>query len=235
MRTACRALQNGLTIKLYGDILIYMKKITIVTGHFGSGKTEFAVNYAMRLKKNHEFVNIVDMDTVNPYFRTGDAREALHKAGIRLISPLFANTNVDITAIPGGIMAVFDGETSVSVLDVGGDDDGAVVLGTYEKQIKQAGYEMFFVFNACRPMTADADSALSMLRKIEQASRLHVTGIVNNTNLMEDTTAETILTGHIKTAELSKTAGIPVKYLTATNDNIMELNLYLKETVKWQE
>jgi len=124
--------------------------IYVITGHYGSGKTEFAVNLAKKLKNPV----IVDMDIVNPYFRTVDAKAMLEAQGVKVIAPEFANTNVDVPSLPPDIFGALQGDNDV-ILDVGGDDDGAIVLGQYNKYF-QNGYEMYFVMNFCRPMTADA-------------------------------------------------------------------------------
>lgn len=202
-----------------------MKKITVVTGHFGSGKTEFSINYAMHLKKTQDKVTIVDMDTVNPYFRTKDAQDALEKAGIRVIAPEFANTNVDIISMPGEVLSVFDEPDRVAVLDIGGDDEGAIVLGTYHQQILQSGYEMFFVFNAKRPDTAELTGALELFHAIEQTSRLSFTGIINNTNLMGETSAEILWEGQKKAEELARAVGVPVSMITGKREHLEGLSL----------
>ncbi|MBE7043659.1 MAG: hypothetical protein E7399_09275 [Ruminococcaceae bacterium] len=201
-----------------------MNRITIMAGHFGSGKTEFALNYALHLKKTHENVTIVDMDTVNPYFRTKDAEERLNEAGVGVISPRFANTNVDILSVPPEILSVFENSSCAAVFDVGGDDEGAIVLGVYEKLIRESGYEMLFVMNPKRPFTETPEQALEMMTAIEQASRLKFTGIVNTANLMEETTPQLVAEGEQivrKTAELSN---LPFLCTVATAENLVLLS-----------
>ena len=146
-------------------------------------------------RKGHYKVTIVDMDTVNPYYRTKDVQEILEAKGIRVIAPQFANTNVDILSVPSDILSVFDDPECVAVFDVGGDDEGAIVLGMYQRYLLQCGYDMLFVFNARRPLTATGDDTLEMFEAIQNTSRLRFSGIINNTNLMEDTTPEIVLEG----------------------------------------
>ena len=196
-----------------------MNRITVVTGHFGSGKTEFSVNYAIQLKKRFDKVTIVDMDTVNPYYRTKDVQEILEAKGIRVIAPQFANTNVDILSVPSDILSVFDDPECVAVFDVGGGDEGAIVLGMYQRYLLQCGYDMLFVFNARRPLTATGDDTLEMFEAIQNTSRLRFSGIINNTNLMEDTTPEIVLEGQQAAQELSQTTGVPIRYITGVPEN----------------
>lgn len=201
-----------------------MKRITIIAGHFGSGKTEFALNYAIELKRNYPRVTVADMDTVNPYFRTKDAQETLEALGIDVISPQFANTNVDILSVPSQILSVFESPDCRAVFDVGGDDEGAIVLGVYQKQIVQAGYDMLFVMNPNRPFTRTPDQALEMMASIEQASRLRFTGLVNTANLMEDTTPELVAQGEKIVKQTAEMAGLPFFYTAGTAENLTLLS-----------
>lgn len=215
-----------------------MKRITVVAGHFGSGKTEFALNYAAYLKRHCDDVTIADMDTVNPYFRTKDAEERLDAFGIRVISPQFANTNVDILSVPPEILSVFESDSCAAVFDVGGDDEGTVVLGVYEKQIRETGYEMFFIMNPKRPFTETPEQAAEMIRAIEQASRLSFTGIVNTANLMEETTPELVAEGEKTVRKTAELTGLPYVCTAATQENLafisepekrFPIELYLKK------
>ena len=201
-----------------------MKRITVISGHFGSGKTEFALNYALRLKQSHKDVTIVDMDTVNPYFRTKDAEERMEKAGIHVISPQFANTNVDILSIPPEILSVFETPSCAAVFDVGGDDEGAIVLGVYEKLIRECGYEMLFIMNPNRPFTKTPEQALEMMNAIEQVSRLKFTGIVNTANLMEETTPALVAEGEKIVRETAKISNLPFLFTAATAENLVSIS-----------
>lgn len=196
-----------------------MKRITVIAGHFGSGKTEFAVNYAMHLRKTYENVVIADMDTVNPYFRTKDAESELEDAGVRVISPEFANTNLDIISIPGEINSVFEDDTARAVFDVGGDDEGAVVLGMFRKQLEKCGYDMFLVVNKNRPFTDTAEHTVEMIRAIETASGLKFTGIVSNTNLLDETTPDIVRGGEEMCEAVSERTGIPLVFVASDGEN----------------
>lgn len=179
-----------------------MGQLSIFVGHYGSGKTEVAVNYAIARRADV----IADLDTVNPYFRTNDARKVLEERGIQVIAPHYAGTNVDIPALPAEVASAFIGKNAV--LDVGGDDDGAAVLGRFHEQIRSVTTEVYCVINAFRPDTATAEDCISMIRAIECASRLRVTALINNANLMEETTYRHIETGEALVRAVANETGI---------------------------
>ncbi|MBQ3195648.1 MAG: hypothetical protein IJB65_04185 [Clostridia bacterium] len=185
----------------------FNNRIVIVCGHYGSGKTNVAVNLAKLAAAEGRAVTIADLDVVNPYFRTADNAEELRALGIRCIVPQFANTNVDIPSIPPEFLSVFDG-TDFSVIDVGGDD-GAIALSVYKEKFEKHGYDMLYIYNACRPLTTTVEEAEQSLRDIEAMARLDFSGIVNNTNLGEETTAETVEKGVAVCKALSQKTGIP--------------------------
>ncbi len=182
----------------------------IFTGHFGSGKTEVALNYAKKRAAEGKKVTIIDLDIVNPYFRTADARDLLKKEGIRLIASEFANSNLDMPTVAPEVMSVFCDDDSVVVFDVGGDEDGAFALGQYNRFLKDKNCRMYLVVNTKRPMTETADDLIDMARVIEHASRLKFWGIVNNTNLGGITDEHTLMSDYAEIAELSEKTGIPV-------------------------
>lgn len=194
------------------DILNKLKRITVITGHYGSGKTNFAVNLALQLKKSGKRVTVVDLDIVNPYFRTADFAELLESAGIDTILPMYANTNLDIPALPAAVNSVFDDESRHVVIDVGGDDAGAIALGRYSNDFTASGYDLLYVINKCRYLTKEPSEALELLRDIEYVSRLKATGLVNNTNLGSMTTADTLLDSLQFADETSRLTGLPVSF-----------------------
>ena len=201
-----------------------VKRITLVAGHYGSGKTNIALNYARMLKRAGSPVTVADLDIVNPYFRTKDSAADLQAEGIDLVVSDFANSNVDFPALPKEIYAlVADRETKI-VMDIGGDDRGALALGRYVPDIKAEGdYEMLAVVNAARPLTRTPQEAVEVLREIEAACRLPFTGIVNNTNVGAETTVETVL-GPIPYAdEIAALMGVPVRFTCAIGAIAAEL------------
>ena len=198
------------------------KRVTLFAGHYGSGKTNIAVNYALHLKEKYEKVVITDLDIVNPYFRTADSLDELTKAGIKLISSEFANTNVDLPALPQDVYSILDDRSAVAILDIGGDDRGAYALGRYETAIREENdYEMLFVFNVYRPLTPDAGSALEVMKEIEAAGKIKFTAIVNNSNLGALTTKEDVIASVTSANELSRLSGLPVK-MTTVSENLVE-------------
>ncbi|MBO5361310.1 MAG: hypothetical protein J6B25_10795 [Clostridia bacterium] len=201
------------------------KRITLLAGHYGSGKTNIAVNYAMYLKNLGKDVVIADLDIVNPYFRTRDSINELTQAGIRLISSEFASSNVDLPALPQDVYSVFDNRSESAVLDIGGDDRGAYALGRYADFIKNENdYEMLFVFNCYRPLTPTAEDALEIMREIEAACKISFTAIVNNSNLGGITTPEDVLSSVAQAERLSEISQLPIKMTTVTADLVTNLN-----------
>ncbi len=192
------------------------KRITLFAGHYGSGKTNIAVNYALHLKKAGYPTVIADLDIVNPYFRTKDSEKELREQGIELICSEFANTNLDIPSLPQTMYRVVHDKSYYAVMDIGGDDAGAVALGRFAEAISdEDNYEMLFVLNFFRPLTRTAEEAYTVLREIECASKLKFTGIVNNSNLGELTTAEDIISTFNEAERLCDMSGLPLKFVSA--------------------
>ena len=193
------------------------KRLTLFAGHYGSGKTNIALNYALWLKKQGLPVTVADLDIVNPYFRTKDGEQELREAGIRLISSDYANSNVDLPALPGEAYSLVDDKSVCGVIDVGGDDRGALALGRYVPGIREEGnYEMLFVLNKARPLTRNVDDALEVFREIEAACNLPFTAVVNNTNLGRLTRPEDVIEGERFAREFAQRVGLPVKMSCAS-------------------
>ena len=200
------------------------KRLTLFAGHYGSGKTNIAVNYALLLAKEGKKVCIADLDIVNPYFRTKDSAEVLANAGVELVSPQFANSNVDLPALPAEAYKLVTDKETYGIMDIGGDDRGAYALGRYVPSIiNENNYKMVFVANCYRPLTATPQDALEVMREIEEACKLKFTDIINNSNLGEETVAETVLASTDYINELSEISGLPIFAHTATKDVAKEL------------
>lgn len=192
------------------------KRLTLFAGHYGSGKTNIAVNYALHLAKEGKKVCIADLDIVNPYFRTKDSERELADAGIRLVSPQYANSNVDLPALPAESYRLVQDRSTYGIMDIGGDDRGAYALGRYADAIKAEGdYRMAFVVNCYRPLTSTVEDAVEIMREIEAAAGLAFTCIVNNSNLGTETTAETVLSSVDFVERLSRETGLPIWFHTA--------------------
>ena len=195
------------------------KRLTLFAGHYGSGKTNIAVNYALQLAKEGKRVCIADLDIVNPYFRTADSAAKLKASGVTLVSPQFANTNVDLPALPAEAYRLVQDTESYGIMDIGGDDRGAYALGRYVPFIKEENnYRMIFVANLYRPLTRTPEEALEVLREIEAACGLRFTDIVNNSHLGEFTDVQTILDSQDYIARLSGLSGLPVFATTVRAD-----------------
>lgn len=200
------------------------KRMTILCGHYGTGKTNVAVNLALAMAKTSKNVTVADLDIVNPYFRTLDSAAAFEAAGIRLICSRFANTNVDLPSLPPNLYAITDDRSQRVVIDVGGDDSGAMVLGRLAPAITaEDSYEMYLVVNRYRPLTPDVPSTVEVMGEIEAASRLRFTGIVNNSNLGAETTAQDVLDSIAYAEELAKAANLPLVATTAEERLYAEL------------
>ncbi len=191
-------------------------KITILCGHYGSGKTNLAVNLAAALAEKGEKTVLVDLDIVNPYFRAADNRAELEAAGVRCIIPPFANSNVDIPTLPPDIQSVFIGEEKV-ILDVGGDKDGAAALGVFRASILRCGYDMLGVCNMYRPLTQNAADTIENLSEIERQCGLAFTALVNNSNLGEETTADDVKASFAYADELAARAALPLLFTAAVD------------------
>ena len=187
------------------------KRLTILCGHYGTGKTNVAVNYALALAAAGEAVTVADLDIVNPYFRTLDSAADLEAAGVRMICSRFANSNVDIPSLPPDLYAITDDKSRRVVIDVGGDDSGAMVLGRLAPAITaEDSYAMWLVVNCYRPLTPDIPSTVEVMREIEAASGLRFTGIVNNSNLGAETDAATVLASVEYAESLAAATGLPL-------------------------
>lgn len=201
------------------------KRVTLFAGHYGSGKTNIAVNYALMLKSREKRVDIADLDIVNPYFRTKDSMEILEKAGIRLISSEYAGSNVDIPALPPEAYSIVQDKSAFGVIDVGGDDRGATALGRYVPYLlEEDRFEMLFVANKFRPLTPDAKAAVEIMREIEKACGLKFDAVVNNSNLGAETTAQDILSSVDYACEIAEKADIPLKMTTVRQDLVPQLS-----------
>ena len=196
-----------------------IRRVTLFAGHYGSGKTNIAVNYALYLRSLGKHVDLGDLDIVNPYYRAKDSQAELEAAGIRVIASAYANSNVDMPALPQEMYALTEDRDTCAVLDIGGDDRGALALGRYIPAIAEENdYDFLFVFNRSRPLTRDAQSALGIMREIEAACGLPFTGIVHNTNLGRETTAETILNARDSVQELCGLSGLPLLFTAVRSD-----------------
>ena len=198
-----------------------MKRITLFAVHYGSGKTNIAVNYALYLRSLGNEVEIADLDIVNPYFRTKDSAAELAAAGIELISPAYANTNVDLPALPQEVYGLVQNTKKYAIMDIGGDERGALALGRYRPYIlEENNFEMVFVANFYRPLTRSAEEAIEVMREIETACGIPFTAIVNNSNIGEETTAEDVRASFSEVKRLSELTKLPILF-TSVKESLL--------------
>lgn len=214
-----------------------MKRITIITGHYGTGKTNISVNLAVRLANEGKKVTVVDLDLVNPYFRTADFENNFARLGISLLKPMYANTNLDIPAIGFELEPLLSNVSQHIIIDVGGDDAGATALGRFSEAFSEFSDEldMLFVINQMRLLTKTAGEAAELMREIEKTARLKHTGIVNNTNLGAETTADIVEGSFAFAEETAALTGLPLVCTTCRNDieinnrtGILPVEIYVK-------
>lgn len=195
------------------------KRVRIIVGHYGSGKTEFSVNYVIKLaqkRKEENGVNkiaISDLDVINPYFRSREKEDILEKYGIISYSSILRNSTLDLPAISADLSSPILDENYDYVMDVGGDELGARVLGSMSQIIQKYPYDMFMVVNANREFTTNANDVIKYIREIEASSKLSVTGLVSNTHMLWDTSEEDIAKGISLVEDVSRKTGIPIKYI----------------------
>ncbi len=213
-----------------------MKKITVVTGHYGSGKTNFSANLAIKLAAEGKKVTVADLDIVNPYFRSADFAELFKEKNVTLAAPMFANTNLDIPAISFDLERIAE-EDGYLIVDVGGDEDGAAALGRYANGFSahSDNIEVVYVVNMYRYLTGTAEGAVQFMNEIAYASRLKHTAIVNNSNLAEETTAERIEASVPYAEKICELTGLPLLYtvvsggIKANVPNPFEAEVYVKK------
>lgn len=205
------------------------KRVILVCGHYGSGKTNLALNIAMHLRNTRNSIALADLDIVNPYFRSADFTQELNKSGIRVIASAYASSGLDIPALPQEMHSITQDMSLTAIVDVGGDDRGALALGHLRNEIiHENNYEMLFTVNMFRPLTCDVPATMEVLREIEQAAGIRCTSIVNNSNLGNDTTIADILSSEDYIRELCNVSGLPLKFNAVKQELVSHPALYGK-------
>ena len=215
------------------------ERVTVVCGHYGTGKTNLSINLAVDCARSGESVTLVDLDVVNPYFRSADYADVLSKEGVRVVGPNFANTNLDTPSLPGSIGCVIE-EGERVIVDVGGDDAGATALGVYARQVNGANPDVLYVVNRYRSMTQHPEEAVEILREIEATARIRATAIVNNSHLQGQTTERTVLDSVPFVEKVSEVTGLPIRCTTCPRgvpllnniSNIYPVDVYVR--TPWQ-
>ena len=186
------------------------RRLKVLVGHYGSGKTELAVNMALRLAQTARTM-LIDLDIVNPFFRSAEVKPLLQENGVEVVYPAYALSGVDIPILPAEVERAFTTD-GYCVFDVGGDDDGAVALGRYHAQFSACPADVYFVVNPFRPRTARVGQALALMEAIERRARVPITALAVNANLGAETTAETLLEGRSFIARVAEESGLPVAF-----------------------
>ena len=215
----------------------------IICGHYGCGKSNYSVNLALEMAAMGRKVMLVDLDLVNPYFLSSAYKDMLEEKGIKVIAPLFANTNVETPALPADLNLVFETDRDV-VMDLGGDDAGAVVLGRYASMLSNIKYEMTYIVNKYRNLTSNAEDTEEIIKEIEAASRCKATNVVNNSHLKWETTFDTIKDSIDYAKQVAADLGLPFsgstipkflldneevkKEIEASNEVFFPIDIYVK-------
>ena len=187
-------------------------RLTIIIGAYGSGKSEIAVNMSLAQRKAlpDKKLLIADLDIVNPFYRSSDCADALKEAGVRLVTPMYAGSNVDAPVLPPDMYVIFDDESYQGIFDIGGEDMGALVLGSLKKRIESTDAVIYMAVNTLRPFTSDPEQIAIMTAELSAAAGFKIDGYINNTNLLEDTTAEMLIQGESEILKASEITGVPL-------------------------
>lgn len=221
------------------ELAAALRPVTIIVGHYGSGKTNLTMNLALDLAREGRQVTVIDMDIVNPYFRVSEQRRALEEAGIALVAPVFseAGTSLDVPSLTGRIAPAIEAATeeNMVLMDVGGDDAGSVALGRYARLIERGDYAMLYVANKFRNLVQDPNDAIENLREIEAASRLRVTALANNSHLQDETHEQALREGCDYATKLENLSGlrvvcttVPPELATVSLNKLYPVQRYVK-------
>ncbi len=210
---------------------MHEKKLTIFVGNLGSGKTEIALNFALFLVKQGYPTTIVDLDIINPYFRTRMVRHVLEHMGLKVVCPRGELANADLPSLSPAIQSVLEDSFDYGVFDVGGDEIGATILGRYKTFLLKDSYALYYVINQCRPFTRDKASIIKNIHFIEKSARLKITGLVSNTNLGWATDIETIFKGHEVVKTVAAELDLPVAFLSIRRDLMLQVSMRLNEDI----
>jgi len=202
-----------------------LKGIVVIVGNYGSGKTEVSINLAVNRKRAGIDVLIADLDLVNPYFRTREARKPLSKLGIDVVVPPEKYLQADLPILSPVIAGLIRRPSKLTLIDAGGNGVGATVLATLADSLKNKDVHMLQVVNPYRPFTDTVSGCLKMRDEIEKASKITINGIIGNANLIDETKAEDIYKGYDFVKALSKESRLPLEFITATAELLPEIDV----------
>ena len=206
------------------EIIKESPRLYVFVGAYGSGKSEVSVHFARKLRRENpdRKVLLADLDIINPFYRSADARAILEKENIRVIAPNYANTNVDVPSVSGEMYSIFDDTEYLGVFDIGGEDMGARILSSMRSRFDKISYKVYMVVNTLRPFTSDAESIAVMAQELKAASRLPIHGFIDNTNLLMETAADELIHSYPILSEASVITGIPLAYASGLDEYLPE-------------
>ncbi len=196
-----------------------ISRVTIFCGGYGSGKSEIAVNYALAMSRYKQNIAIADLDVVNPYFRSREARAVLEQHGIEVISPSGKLSTADLPALPADIYRVLRSQSIYAMIDVGGDEVGARALGRFAEHVSEDN-KMFLVVNPARPFQNSAQNIYALAQKIMDTAKLKINGIINNTNLIYETTNQFIEDAYPIVEETARLLEVPIVFTTVDKNKV---------------
>ena len=208
---------------------INIKPVTIFTANLGSGKTEISINFSRMLQQRGDKVSLVDLDIINPYFRTRLAKDNLASQGLKVICPPGHLVNADVPALTPAIRGALQAAEGYCVCDVGGDDVGAIALGMYRPYLTEDRFDLYFVVNTCRPFTRDFAGVCKIMRDVEKNSRLKVTGLVSNTNLGRHTDLQIMIDGYTKVSQIAEKLELPMAFMASPKELVPQVKNILPE------
>lgn len=214
-------------------------RLTVIVGHFGSGKTEVSINLALHLAAQDKTVSLADLDVVDPYFRSRGCAELFAQRGIRLVSSSPSGMDADLPSMPPEVLTIIENTAIHGVFDIGGDASGARVLARYRHRLKDNNASLLCVINANRPLTDTPERTVAYIRSIETSSGMPINGLINNTHLCSQTELEDILAGAELSEQVSSMTGIPIVCHTAPRQlapealkqihSVFPIDLYMKK------
>jgi len=204
---------------------IDLKGIVVIVGNYGSGKTETAINLALYNRKAGRSVSIADLDLVNPYFRTREALRPLEKAGVKVVLPDLKYLNADLPILTSGVAYMIKDSADIAILDAGGDDAGVTVLAALKESLSEKEVAMVQIINPFRPFTQTVQGCIKIKDEIEKSSKLKITGIAGNANLIDDTTCENIYDGYEMLQELSLETNLKIEFITIAADILPKIDI----------
>lgn len=197
-----------------------MKKIYVLIGNYGSGKSELALNFAFKAAEIGK-TELIDLDMVNTYFRLTERGKMVSQKEIRLVSPNFACSGIETLSLPAEVASAFALDWDTVVFDVGGDAVGSTALGRYHEDFMELGpgqLEVLNVVNIRRPLAGTVEKIIKLQQEMQIHSRLKITGMINNTNLAQMTGPDELRDGYEMLREVSEKTGVPVSYTTGKKE-----------------